>query len=107
MNDTDFNLKLHKALMTTTSSSCMNTRDNKPEAAKCALQLKRNSCEDYLNWKDCDYECNLCSCSTATGTNAEHCSGHGRCEATCTKDSCSNARCKCDDGWKGDKCQGI
>ena len=100
-------LKLYKALTTTTPSSCVNTRDNQP-GNTCAKQLKTGgTCEKFLNWKDCDKECKLCSCSTATGTNQEHCSGHGTCEATCTKDACSDARCKCDDGWRGDKCQGI
>ena len=62
------------------------------------------SCQNYLLWKDCDQECNLCACSTGTYVG-EHCSGHGTCEASCTDQTCLEAKCKCDDGWTGDKCQ--
>ena len=72
----------------------------------CASQLSgTSSCKDYLSWKDCDKECNLCACSTATGTTKEHCSGHGTCEAECTTSSCSQAKCQCDTGWTGTKCE--
>ena len=36
--------------------------------------------------------------------NEEHCSGHGVCETSCSKDVCAYARCKCDQGWYGNKC---
>ena len=62
-------------------------------------------CPQHLGWKDCDKECKLCACSTASGTKSEHCSGHGRCEASCTKTSCSDAKCTCDPGWFGSKCE--
>lgn len=72
----------------------------------CSHQLKGgSSCDNYLVWKDCDYECDLCECSTATGTNKEHCSGHGTCNATCSETKCNEAKCVCDKGWKGDKCE--
>ena len=54
---------------------------------------------------ECDKLCNLCSCSTAVGKTSEHCSGHGQCTATCTKHSCSNAKCNCEPGWIGSKCE--
>ena len=92
-------------MTTDTTSNCENTRDN-GDGNKCELQLKTTTtCEKHLGWKDCDKSCNLCACSTASGTTKEHCSGHGTCEATCTKNTCTNARCKCDLGWTGDKCQ--
>ena len=62
-----------------------------------------NSCQNYLGWKDCDMACNLCACSTATGTKKEHCSGHGKCEAVCTEKTCLNAKCNCNEGWTGTK----
>ena len=84
---------------------CENARDN-GDGRTCAFQLRKgSSCKNYLGWKDCDKSCNLCACSTASGTKKEHCSGHGTCEATCTKDTCTNAKCKCDSGWTGEKCQ--
>ena len=59
-----------------------------------------------MRWKECDKECNLCPCSTATDTVKEHCSGHGTCVASsCTQKTCSNAKCYCNPGWKGDKCE--
>ena len=64
-----------------------------------------DTCQNLLRWKDCDRECNLCSCSTSVGTTREHCSGHGHCEASCTKTSCSGAKCKCEQGWTGNKCE--
>ena len=86
------------------ASSCVNTRDKTGNS--CASQLSSGStCVDYLGWKDCDSSCNLCACSTAEGTNREHCSGHGTCEATCTTETCTGAKCKCDDGWTGEKCE--
>ena len=88
------------------SDGCVNTRDNKSTGNTCANQLGRgSSCMDHLKWKDCDKDCNLCACSTASGVNREHCSGHGTCEATCTKETCTVAKCKCDNGWTGDKCE--
>ena len=87
--------------------TCTNTRDNNFGAFKCSDQLKggKNSCNDYLRWKDCDAECNLCACSTAHGTNEEHCSGHGTCVAECSMTYCQAARCDCDNGWTGEKCE--
>ena len=46
-----------------------------------------------------------CACSTGSGTNGEHCSGHGTCEADCVGPTCSDAKCVCEDGWIGDKCE--
>ena len=89
--------------------TCVNTRDN-GKGAKCADQLNPlnlnplNSCQNYLLWKDCDMECKLCACSTGTGTKKQHCSGHGKCEAVCTKSTCSEAKCRCNKGWIGIKC---
>ena len=94
-----------KRLILFTLDSCINTRDNGGDI-KCAGQLKnKGSCQKYLGWKDCDRACNLCACSTASGTSKEHCSGHGTCKAICTKYSCTGAKCQCDSGWSGDKCQ--
>ena len=63
------------------------------------------TCEDFIRWGDCDLHCNLCACSTASGTNREHCSGHGTCEASCSQLTCSDAKCKCDADWTGDRCE--
>ena len=85
--------------------ACVNTRDSTGKYP-CGVQLGRGStCVNYLRWKDCDSTCNLCACSTAKGTNGEHCSGHGTCEATCTAITCKGAKCNCDAGWSGDKCE--
>lgn len=74
----------------------------------CAEQLNLGgACVNYLSYKDCDKECGLCPCSTAAGTTKEHCSGHGICEASCTKTSCSDAKCKCETGWTGSKCESL
>ena len=90
----------------TEAFSCVNTRDKKQGNAKCASQLSKGStCVNYLKWKDCDSSCNLCACSTAEGTNQEHCSGHGTCEARCTAETCTGAKCKCDEGATGQKCE--
>ena len=95
----------HFFLVTESSDECVNTRD-KASGNTCAKQLGRgSSCMDHLKWKDCDKDCNLCACSTASGVNKEHCSGHGTCEAICTKETCTVAKCKCDNGWTGDKCE--
>ena len=88
-------------------SSCANARDNNG-GVSCASQLGGgNSCVQYLEWGDCDAECKLCACSTGDGENglSEHCSGNGKCEAACTRMECSNVKCKCNDGFVGDKCQ--
>ena len=87
-------------------NTCINTRDNGYRLHTCEFQLRhRSSCKEYLGWKDCDKECNLCACSTATGTFRQHCSGHGTCDASCTKSTCAQAKCKCDQGWAGAKCE--
>ena len=94
-----------KNLITEASGSCENTRDN-GVGYSCEAQLNAgSSCQKFLRWKDCDRQCNLCACSTASGTKREHCSGHGTCEATCTQYTCTGAKCKCDSGWSGDQCQ--
>ena len=94
-----------KNLISKSSGSCANTRDN-GGGDTCFHRLNNGfHCQDYLRWKDCDRQCNLCACSTASGTGKEHCSGHGTCEATCTQSTCTGAKCHCDSGWSGDKCQ--
>jgi len=86
-------------------ATCTNARDNRG-GHSCAHQLQTgNTCQQYLQWKDCDAACNLCSCSTAIGTTSEHCNGHGTCTASCTADTCSGAQCVCNAGWTGDKCE--
>ena len=85
--------------------TCVNTRDN-GNGHSCVNQIKWGStCVNYLEWGDCDQECGLCACSTAIGTTREHCSGHGECEAICEKDGCTDAKCRCKEGWIGDKCE--
>jgi len=91
---------------------CVNTRDKWGHFNTCSavkqgkwLSAAMATCTNYLKWKDCDNHCNLCACSTASGTTKQHCSGHGKCEADCTKDTCLNARCECDPGWYGLKCE--
>lgn len=88
---------------------CVNTRDNTPGAASCASQLVHGgaTCTDYLGWGDCDKQCSLCACSTASGTTAQHCSGHGTCRANCLDKTCMDAYCNCDAGWTGSKCQEV
>ena len=94
-----------KNLITGTSGSCVNTRDN-GKGETCVDRLNNGyTCKNLITWKDCDRYCNLCACSTASGTGKEHCSGHGTCEATCTQSTCTGAKCHCDSGWSGDKCQ--
>ena len=84
---------------------CVNTRDN-GGGFKCSTQLGWGStCVDYLAWGDCDAECGLCACSTAHGTTRQHCSGHGKCEATCEQNGCTDAKCNCNEGWTGDRCE--
>ena len=88
------------------SGPCTNTRDNNPNQHSCASQISSgNSCRDYLRYKDCDKACNLCPCSTGKGTEGQHCSGHGTCQAWCNKTSCSSAKCICNPGWTGAKCE--
>ena len=94
---------------------CTNARDNTPGSASCSSQISGGTtCKNYISiwYKDCDKSCNLCPCSTGTGTKMEHCSGHGICEGVCTdtntppsQQTCSNVKCKCDPGWKGSKCE--
>ena len=85
---------------------CINTRDNDKDLHKCHKQITSgSSCENFLNWKSCDLSCQLCACSTASGKTKEHCSGHGTCEATCSTKTCEDAKCKCQPGWTGDKCE--
>ena len=84
---------------------CVNTRDN-GSGRSCNFQLAHgNSCENYLFSKDCDGSCFLCACSTASGTSPQHCSGHGYCKATCRRYFCFAAKCICDKGWTGAKCE--
>ena len=63
----------------------------------------------YLGNKYCDEECSLCACSTSFdgfGYNREHCSGNGICKVThCNKWDCFKAKCTCNKGWVGDKCE--
>ena len=88
--------------------SCVNTKDIEFAEADGQQMCKiLGSCVDHLKLKDCDNKCNLCPCSTANGINEEHCNGHGVCEASCTTETCLNARCKCDPGWYGDKCESL
>ena len=99
-----------KNFITVSTGSCLNTRDKglgiRDKANTCVDQLDNGySCSNLIKWKDCDNYCNLCACSTASATRSEHCSGHGTCEATCTLYECTGAKCKCDAGWSGDKCQ--
>ena len=87
------------------SVTCVNTRNNN-DGDTCGAQIgEGGTCQNYLLSKECDKECNLCSCSTSAGATSEHCSGHGECEASCTKTSCSSAKCKCEPGWTGNKCE--
>ena len=92
-------------LITDASGPCVNIRDN-GRGNTCSHQLKSGeSCWNYLEWKDCDKSCNLCACSTASGTIKQHCSGHGTCLASCTQNKCTDAFCRCHFGYFGDKCQ--
>ena len=85
---------------------CINTRDNGQDNTPCyPFSSDGSTCQNYLVYKDCDSSCLLCACSTASGTTREHCSGHGTCEASCFKEKCTNAKCKCQPGWTGDKCE--
>ena len=95
----------HNAFNIPVIKACVNTRDNS-NGLTCSTQLNRgSSCQDYLRWKDCDLNCNLCACSTAIDNTTQHCSGHGMCNASCNVSSCSNAKCSCNPGWTGDKCE--
>ena len=91
----------------TPPDACENVRDN-ANTKTCDYQLNSagSSCTDYLKWGDCDFNCGLCPCSTSTGTSPQHCNGHGTCEADCTTSTCTGAKCKCEPGWSGSKCQG-
>ena len=94
-----------KNLITKKSDSCVNTENN-GRGETCLGRFNSGyTCKNLIKWKDCDGYCNLCACSTASGTKNEHCSGHGTCEATCTQYECTGAKCQCDAGWSGDKCQ--
>ena len=58
----------------------------------------------------CDKECNICACSTpryeTNFVNPSHCSDHGHCEADiCQDDKCYGAKCICDPGRGGSKCE--
>ena len=89
-------------------AACTNTRDNTPGAHSCSSQVGSGTCARYLgpSYKDCDRTCGLCACSTASGTTREHCSGNGICKADCTrKGSCTGARCVCNAGFGGSKCE--
>ena len=90
------------------TSSCVNARDNDAEKTNtkgsCATRL-RDGTTTCQQTKGCDSSCNLCACSTASGTTKEHCNGHGTCEASCTALSCTDAKCKCHSGWTGAKCE--
>jgi len=96
---------------------CQNKRDDKGKE-KCVNYLAsvgayNPSCEKQLKqWASCDSTCNLCQCSTYNpeiGADLSgldnHCSGHGKCMATCEKETCNDgAHCECDEGWSGDRC---
>eukprot|EP00928_Gymnodinium_smaydae_P054119 TRINITY_DN3794_c0_g1_i1.p1 TRINITY_DN3794_c0_g1~~TRINITY_DN3794_c0_g1_i1.p1 ORF type:complete len:3080 (-),score=568.50 TRINITY_DN3794_c0_g1_i1:116-9355(-) len=85
--------------------ACVNTRDAAGSTQTCRLLLRSQTCSDFLTRKSCDNACGLCACSTASGTQKQHCSGHGTCKATCTANTCTMAECDCEDGWMGDKCE--
>ena len=86
---------------------CFNGRDiNGGHSCDTQINSHGSDCRDYLGWKDCDMACNLCACSTGDATGAmSHCNGNGVCEATCEQKGCSEARCRCNPGFMGDKCQ--
>ena len=89
---------------------CVNARDITDVRApvrSCDEQVDifNQSCVNYLEWKECDEKCNLCACSTSVRHQLEHCSDNGVCEADCSQKKCENARCKCNEGFLGDKCQ--
>lgn len=94
-------------------NTCVNVQDNFPSNKWEGLwfcnqsvnqQLFNSTCRHELVLKDCDRQCGLCACSTAHGTNREHCSGHGSCSADCGNFGCKNAHCVCAKGWTGPKC---
>lgn len=99
--------------------TCENGRDNsnklqESSALLCYDQLQgsygRASCTNYIKWKDCDRSCNLCACSTQSleSKAGEHCSGHGVCQASsCSKLTCLDPRCVCDEGWRGNTCADV
>ena len=85
---------------------CVNARDifGVNECDK-QVDIYNQSCVNFLETKDCDKKCNLCACSTSVRHHIEHCSGNGVCEANCNQKRCIWDRCKCNDGFLGDKCQ--
>ena len=89
-------------------NTCDNARDHTEGAVSCYSQIQHgNTCVNYLAWKDCDAACDLCACSTGDGSKGEieHCHGNGVCEATCEQKGCSDAKCKCYEGYGGEKCE--
>ena len=63
----------------------------------CKLELRIGLCDDY---------CSLCNCATDLNFDwPQHCNDKGECQATCDDDNCYNAKCKCEYGWTGDKCE--
>ena len=88
-----------------TPDGCENFSDNY-FGLNCSFLLENGGiCMDLFKLKFCDRACNLCECSTGTGSIREHCSGHGTCQADCTQHPCTNAKCQCYPGWSGDVCQ--
>jgi hypothetical protein len=83
----------------------VNTRDYSDKLS-CRLSiLNGHGCTKFYNGdQGCDYACGLTNCSTSTKTTQQHCSGRGKCQATCTPQGCSGVFCKCDAGWGGKKC---
>ena len=95
-----------------TSDGCENALDNAGGLSlNCSMQLENGwSCIELKKSKYCDRACNLCACSTGSGTIREHCSGHGTCRALCEQTTCIdnqivNAGCECNSGWSGNVCQ--
>ena len=91
------------------AGTCVNARDiHSPLEPKCdeEVDIHKKECGNYLNSKECDAKCNLCACSTGLNGVMEHCSGNGVCKAEiCTQSKCQGAKCNCDEGFIGNKCQ--